>query len=107
VIGLEPQLLELVFLPALIMALSPAIGVFVFFYRGVQVQQERTTSITRGVLVNVVTLLVLLFGGAALLPVPGVVTAAAAFVGAIFLEVLYLRYYANRTSLNLAEFHGR
>lgn len=107
VIGLEPQLLELVFLPALIMALSPAIGVFVFFYRGVQVQQERTTSITRGVLVNVVTLLVLLFGGAAVLPVPGVVTAAAAFVGAIFLEVLYLRYYANRTSLNLAEFHGR
>lgn len=106
VVGLEPELLELVLVPALIMALSPAIGSFVFFYRGVQVQQERTASITRGVLVNVVVLVAVLFGGAALFPVPGVVTAAAAFVGAIFLEVLYLRYYSNRTSLILAEFDG-
>jgi hypothetical protein len=107
VVGLEPRLLELVFVPALIMALSPAIGSFVFFYRGVQVQQERTTSITRGVLVNVGTLVLVLFGGAALFPVPGAITAASAFVLAIFLEVLYLRYYSNRTSLDLAEFHGR
>ena len=107
VVGLADNLRELVFLPALIMALSPAIGSFVFFYRGVQVQQERTGSITRGVLVNVITLVTVLFVGAALAPVAGVVTAASAFVGAIFLEVVYLRYYSKRTSLVLAEFHGR
>ncbi|MFO8065644.1 MAG: hypothetical protein ACQETQ_05225 [Spirochaetota bacterium] len=106
VVGLEPHLLELVFVPAVIMALSPAIGTFVFFYRGVQVQQERTGSITRGVLVNVVTLMVVLFGGSAVFPAPGVVTAASAYVIALFLEVLYLRYYSNHSSLVLAEIDG-
>ncbi|MFP4373475.1 MAG: hypothetical protein ACLFPO_04025 [Spirochaetaceae bacterium] len=107
VVGLPDSLRELVFLPTLIMALSPAIGSFVFFYRGVQVQQERTGSITRGVMVNVITLVAVMFTGAAVAPIPGVVIAAAAFVGAIFLEVVYLRYYSNRTSLVLTEFHGR
>jgi hypothetical protein len=106
VVGLAPELLAMVAAPAAIMALSPAIGVFVFFYRGVQVQQERTASITRGVVVNVVMLVLVLFGGAAFLPVAGVITAASAFVSALFLEVVYLRYYSKRTSLVLTELHG-
>ena len=106
VVGLGPELLAMVGVPAAIMALSPAIGVFVFFYRGVQVQQERTVSITRGVLVNVVVLVLVLFGGAAFLPLAGVITAAGAFVSALFLEVVYLRYYSKRTSLILTELHG-
>jgi hypothetical protein len=106
VVGLAPELLAMVAAPAAIMALSPAIGVFVFFYRGVQVQQERTASITRGVVVNVVVLVLVLFGGAAFLPVAGVITAASAFVSALFLEVVYLRYYSKRTSLVLTELHG-
>lgn len=107
VVGLSADLLGYVFVPTLLMALSPAIGTFVFFFRGVQVQQERTTSITRGVVVNVVTLVIVLALGATFAPFPGVITAAGAFVAALFLEVLYLRYYSNRTSLVLTEPHGR
>jgi hypothetical protein len=75
----------------MIMALSPAIACFVFFYRGVNVQQERTMRVTRGVLVNLLVLLAIAFLGAVALPVAGVITAATAFTGAILLEAFYLR----------------
>ncbi len=97
VVGLAPELLEMLLVPAVIMAFSPAIGTFLFFYRGVQVKRERTIAVTRGVVVNAVVLVTVLFTGAAFLPVTGAIIAACAYVIALFLEVLYLRYYSNHT----------
>ena len=91
VAGLGPDLIALLPAPSMIMALSPAIACFVFFYRGVNVQQERTMRVTRGVLVNLLVLLAIAFLGAVALPVAGVITAATAFTGAILLEAFYLR----------------
>jgi hypothetical protein len=93
VAGLAPELLELVQTPTLILAASPLLGALVFFYRGVNVQQERTGGVTRGVLVNLAVLLLVLWSGALLTPIPGVITAALAMTTALLLEVFYLAWF--------------
>lgn len=99
VAGLTPELLELVTAPTAILAVSPIVGALVFFFRGINVQQERTGGVTRGVLVNFGVLLAVLWSGALLLPIPGVVSAATAFTLALVFEVLYLHRFTNSFSL--------
>jgi hypothetical protein len=53
--------------------------------------------------IHVLALILLLFGGAALVAFAGVITAAIAFTGSLFVEVIYLSYYSTEQRLDLPE----
>jgi hypothetical protein len=103
VAGLTPNLVALVPIPLLIIAIFPSLGTFTAFFRGVLVQQQRTPRITKGMGIHVLALILLLFGGAALVAFAGVITAAIAFTGSLFVEVIYLSYYSTEQRLDLPE----
>ena len=103
VAGLTPGLVTMVPIPLLIIAVFPSMGAFTAFFRGVLVQQKRTTRITKGVSIHVVALVALMFGGAAVFAFAGVITAAIAFSASLFVEVLYLAYYSTEQRLELPE----
>lgn len=103
VAGLTPNLVSLVPVPLLIIAIFPSLGALTAFFRGVMVEQKRTTRITKAMGLHVLALVFLLFGGAALFSFAGVVTAAIAFSGSLFVEVVYLAYYSTEHRLDLPE----
>ena len=103
VAGLTPNLVALIPIPLLLIAVFPSLGTFTAFFRGALVQQQRTPRITKGMGIHVSALVILLFGGAALFAFAGVITAAIAFTGSLFVEVIYLSYYSTEQRLDLPE----
>ena len=103
VAGLSPELVAMVPVPLLIIAIFPSLGSFTALFRGILVQQQRTPRITTGMAYHVVALVLMLIGGAALLSMAGVITAAIAFTASLFVEVLYLAYYSTEQRLDLPE----
>jgi hypothetical protein len=95
VAGLSEDLMPYVTAPVLIIALSPALVSILSYYRGIRVWKKQTIRITYGVIINFFCLVIILFAGAALFPVPGVVTAAISVVAAFAAET----WYQWRTSL--------
>ncbi len=95
VAGLSPDLISYVTAPVLIIALSPSLVSILSYYRGIRVWKKQTIRITYGVIINFLCLVIILFAGAAFLPVPGVVTAAVSVVAAFAAET----WYQWRTSL--------
>ncbi len=103
VAGLTPELVAMVPIPLMIIAIFPSLGSFTALFRGIMVQQQRTPRITKGMAYHVVALVLMLLGGAALLTVAGVITAAIAFTASLFVEVVYLAYYSTEQRLDLPE----
>ncbi|MFP4483255.1 MAG: hypothetical protein ACOCYG_01325 [Spirochaetota bacterium] len=103
VAGLTPELVAMIPIPLLIIAVFPSLGSFTALFRGILVQQQRTPRITKGMAYHVAALILMLLGGVALLSLPGVVTAAIAFTGSLFVEVVYLGYYSTERRLDLPE----
>lgn len=91
VAGLTSELLPFTKIPTLILVLLPVAGSFISWYRGILVTKRQTPIITQAVLVNGAVLAAIMLTGARFLPVPGVITAAAAFAGAFIVESVFLR----------------
>jgi hypothetical protein len=87
--GLSEHLYGFVTIPVIILIPFASIFSFISWYRGLHVWMDRTIEITRAILVNIVILLGLMFTGAFLVPVPGAITATAAYVLSVAGEALY------------------
>lgn len=91
VVGVPADLMPLVRAPMYILPFMPFLLSQTTWYRGIQVKRRVTITITKGVLVNGIMLTILLFFGAELLPISGVIIAAGALTVAHLLEMLFLR----------------
>ncbi|UCF98415.1 MAG: hypothetical protein JSV89_02510, partial [Spirochaetaceae bacterium] len=94
VVGLSAGLTRMARIPMLLLAVLPAVGSLISWQRGIMVSARRTPAITRSVIVNLVVLGVLLLVLGYTLPLPGAVIAAAAYIGSVLAEWLYLRLAA-------------
>lgn len=97
VAGLTPDLLPFTRIPTLILILLPIAASFISWYRGLLVTNKQTGIITQAVIVNSAVLAVIMLTGANFFPWPGVVTAAAAFSGALIVESLFLHVRTRKT----------
>jgi len=93
--GLEEELLPFTLIPSLILILSPLVLPLTSLYRGFHVTDHRTKIIAQAVIVNMLTLVGILFPGVLLFHLPGVNIAAAAFVASFLTELIYLRVRLN------------
>lgn len=96
VAGLDETLRSYTRLPMLVLSVAPLFVTAVSWYRGRLVFRRRTFLITQAVLVNTTGLIgfVLVFG--AVLPLPGVFSAACAFAAALAAETAFLRMRLGR-----------
>jgi hypothetical protein len=90
VIGLPADLMRFVNTPLLILPFMPLFLTLVTWFRGVQIKRRETVNITKGVSINGIVTTVLIFGGAFLLPLVGVITAALTISIAHGCESFYL-----------------
>ena len=88
--GLTEDLLAFTRLPLFIIIPIPIAITFTSWYRGILVKQGNTLSVTKGVIINSLVLLVFLFVGIGVLPWGGVVIASAAYTLSFIIEALYL-----------------
>jgi hypothetical protein len=88
--GLPEDLMSFVNTPLFILPFMPLFLTLVTWFRGVQIKRRKTVNITKGVLINGIVTTGLIFAGAFLLPVAGVITAALTISIAHGCESVYL-----------------
>jgi hypothetical protein len=85
-----------------IMALLPAAAAVVSLYRGILVSERKTKAITTGVTVNLITLVIIILVGVQIPDMPGIYSAAIAYITAFIFEIIYLALRARRLNSTLS-----
>jgi hypothetical protein len=88
--GLTPDLVNLAQAPLLLSIPVVIVNAYISLFRGSLVRQKRTGEVTAGVAVNVSVLLVTLFAGVAILPMPAIAVAAGSYALSFIAEFAFL-----------------
>jgi len=98
VAGLSAELTRMARLPMIFIAILPAVGAVISWKRGILVSAQRTTGITRSVMVNLIVMGVLLVVLGYTLPANGALVAAMAYAGSVLAEWAYLHFESRRVT---------
>ena len=96
--GITPELLAFTRSPVLFLSAIAPITVFVGMNTGVLIQMKRTPAVTKGVIINSLCLVTVMFAGVMIAPVSGLSIAAIALTAAVTLQWLYLSRIAHKLS---------
>ena len=103
--GLNPYLARLAILPTQLLVVLPGLTVLIAFQRAVLVKVQRTGAIIRATAMEVVVLVLILYGLISRLEWVGIVAAAIAYTGGRLVAVLYLARRQNHQVRRLG-LHG-
>ena len=102
VAGLTAELMPFVPTSMLLLSAGPGLSLLISWLRGIQVRRKLTPVISRAMGINCTVLTLFMLGGAKLLRVPGIFTAALAFTASLIAESVYLAL-SNRRNRNRNE----
>ena len=90
--GLSIPLTELALLPAIIMSIFPALTFLISIQRAVLIYGRKTSPLTTATIIEVVTILIVLFVGIKFFDLVGVLAATLAYVAGRLLANIYLTF---------------
>jgi len=90
--GLSIPLTELALLPAIIMSIFPALTFLISIQRAVLIYGRKTSPLTTATIIEVVTILIVLFVGIKFFDIVGVLAATIAYVAGRLLANIYLTF---------------